>query len=203
MASLAYQPEAEAWISPQQAAEMEDRDGIKYEWMDGCIYAMAGASPIHNTIASNISGLLFNHLRGKPCQVWSSDMKVREQQSELRAYPDVVVACPPHQWDESEKSVALLNPLILMEILSPSTQSYDHSLKWEKYRRISSLQEFLLIDSDRVGVQHFRRQFPELPERNDWHLHFAEAREDVLNLSSIACHLSLQEIYERVAFASA
>ncbi len=200
MASVAYQPESEPLISPQQAAEMEARDGMKYEWVDGYAYAMAGASPTHNTISTNLVRRLANHLDSKPCQVWSSDMKVREQQSELRAYPDVVVACPPYEWDETEKPVALLNPLIVIEILSPSTQSYDHSLKWDKYRHIPALQEFILVESEKIGVQHYRRQFPEHPERNNWYLHIAETRAEILSINAIDYELSLQEIYERVAF---
>ena len=129
-------------------------------------------------------------------------MKIRVRTTGLRAFPDIVVACPPHQWDE-ETPNTLLNPLILIEILLPSTKSYDQNAKWQSYRRIPSLQEYLLIESESVGVQHYRRQFPDHPERNEWYLHIAETHEEVLNLSSIAYHLSLQEIYERVAFESA
>jgi len=111
-------------------------------------------------------------------------------------YPDVLVACPPFEWDD-ELPHTLLNPRVVIEVLSPSTERYDKAAKLEHYRNINSLTDYILVSQDKVSVQHYRRL-----ENNDWLLHIAETREEVLAIASIECSLALGEVYERIDFSA-
>jgi Uma2 family endonuclease len=182
----------DAYISNAEYLAVEERTGIRHEWFNGRVYAMAGAAPDHNTAVLNIGTSLNVQLRGRPCRPWATDQRVKIAATDLKTYPDVLVACPPHEWDE-ELPHPLLNPSVIIEV--PSTAAYDWGETFDHYRRLPSLTDYLLVWTERVHVDHYRRQ-----ENNDWLLHIAESLEETLYLEGVGCRLSLAEIYERIEF---
>ena len=139
----------------------------------------------------NIAGELRDQLRGGPCETYVGDMRVKVAASGLYTYPDVVVACDSPRFEDAVLDT-LLNPTLVVEVLSPSTEAYDRGPKFDQYRRISSLKEYVIVAQDRRWVARFTRR------RDAWLLVEHAALSDVLQLSSIACRLSLAQIYERV-----
>ncbi len=166
----------------------------KSEYRPGRMVAMTGASRQHNRIVVNLAGALWTQLRGRPCEVFVNDMRVKVPAARLYAYPDVVALCGPPQFEDAETDT-LLNPAVIVEILSPSTESYDRGKKFAAFQRLNSLQEYVLIAQDRMRVEHWRR------EDEAWtRLELGNAGA-LLALTSIDCAVPLREIYERVEFA--
>lgn len=164
---------------------------VRSELIDGRIIAMTGASRAHNLVAGNAAGALRDGLRDGPCEVYQSDMRVRVADTGLFAYPDVVVACPPITWVD-ERQDMLESPILLIEVLSPSTAAYDRGEKFMRYQRIAQLEHYLLVAQDRCRVEHFRRQ------EAGWSIQLQESLEDVLALDAIGLEISLRVLYERV-----
>jgi Uma2 family endonuclease len=205
MVALAYQPEEDRLYTVEEYLEFERNSEIKHEYINGRILpvyrdydcrAMARANRSHNTLTMNISTALNIQLRGRPCQPWAQDMRVRITEVGQYTYPDVLVACPPFEWDEVATQDTLLNPAVIIEVLSPTTEAYDRGDKFDHYRHIASLTDYVLVWQDRCHAQHFRRQ-----DNNDWLLHVVEDQEEAINIESIGCRLALAEVYERVEFA--
>ena len=143
---------------------------------------MAGASREHNLIATNVAGELRQRLRERTCEVYQGDMRVKVSPTGLYTYPDVTVVCGEPEFEDAELDT-LLNPKVLVEVLSPSTADYDRGRKFIHYRRLPSLQEFVLISQDRALVEHYQ-----------------SALDGTLVLPSIQCELPLAEIYLKVCF---
>jgi Uma2 family endonuclease len=181
-------------ISVEDYLEIERRGPVKHEYFRGEIYAMSGSSEEHNLITTNVIATLHAQLRRRPCRVYPSDMRVRVRPTGLYTYPDVTVVCGLSRFDDSHQDT-LLNPTLIVEVLSPSTAAYDRGEKAEQYRRLDSLQEYLLIAQDRVHVEHYRRQ----PD-NQWLLTETDALNDSLDLPAIECQLLLADLYEKVQF---
>lgn len=160
----------------------------------GKLRAMAGASANHATIVSNITREFGIQLRGKSCQPWSNDIRIKIPVLGNRYFPDVIVACPPHEWDE-EMPHTLLNPRVIVEVLSPSTSEIDRGEKLRAYFRLPALTDYVLVASQEMFVTHLQR-----PEGGDWKIHIADMPESELLLESIECRLTLAEIYERLEF---
>ena len=192
---VAGQP-IETYISPQEYDRIEAQNGVKYEWYDGTLSAMAGASPTHNTVAANILLSLGTQLRGRDCQPWGSDQRVWIASANAVTYPDVVVACPPHEWDDKHTH-ALRNPRAIIEVLSPSTEKYDQTDKWALYRTLPALHDYVLIATQFRQIQHYQRQ------DENWLLHIAHNDDDCVTLSSIDCRLCVSEVYERLELPDA
>jgi Uma2 family endonuclease len=182
------------YITIAEYLKIEDETGLRHEWVNGTVRAMAGAAPGHVTIVSNIVRRLGNQLEGKSCQPWSNDIRVRIPISGQRYFPDVVVACPPHEWDE-EIPHTLLNPRVVIEVLSPSTGDIDRGEKLRAYFRLPSLTDYVLVASQEMYVTHLHRECD-----GDWRIHIADQSEDFLDLKAIECRISLPEIYERLNF---
>jgi len=143
------------YISPEDYLEAEKVRPIKHEYRQGKIYAMAGASKAHVIISGNVFALLRNHLRGSGCIPYIADMKVRKETSNFFYYPDVAVSC-----DERDKNAAedfIRYPRLIVEVLSPTTAAFDRGDKFADYRTSESLQEYVLINQERVSVECFRR----------------------------------------------
>ncbi len=174
--------------------DFEQASDEKHEYYRGEIFAMAGASLNHNRIVKNAVWALENQLRGKPCEVFPSDLRLYCIAPGLYTYPDVSVVCPPVLYHR-DRHDTVTNPRLLIEVLSPSTQDYDRGQKFEFYRSIGSLQELLLVSSVRMQVLQYTRQ-------NDfqWHLSEYTAPDAVLELSSLGVSLRLNDLYERVVF---
>jgi len=175
---------------------MERKAEFKSEYYNGEMFAMAGAKEAHNLLVTNLVGLFYSQLRRGPCRVYSNDMRVSVSATGLYTCPDVAAVCGERQFLDEQRDT-LLNPSLIVEVLSPSAEAYDRGRKFEHHQSIEWFTEYLLISSDRVHVDLFRRQ----PD-GDWLLKSADRIEDVLDLQSVCCRLSLAELYEQVELAS-
>ena len=164
----------------------------KHEFLNGDVIAMAGASRQHNRIVTNLVVSLGSQLRGRPCDVYSSDMRVKILTTGLYTYPDVIAMCHDPQF-EDEALDTLLNPSVIIEVLSPSTEAYDRGIKFAHYRSIDAMQIYILIAQDKPQVEIFRRQ-----GKRDWLLSVVEGLDARVSLETIGCELALAEVYERV-----
>jgi Uma2 family endonuclease len=189
------------YITPEEYLAFDRNSPIKNEYYDGNIYpmiepirGMAGASFTHNQIFSNLFGGLHGQLKGSPCQIYGSDFRVLADRS--YTYPDLVAVCGECRFSDGQFDI-LLNPTLLVEILSPSTESWDRGGKFEHYKRLESLREYVLIAQDRMRVELFTRQ------GDEWIPTILERPDDVLQLASIGCAVPLAEIYARVEFPPA
>lgn len=195
--------QADAYYTPEQYLEMERRAAFKSEYINGKIYplgefaGMAGASPAHNIIASNLVGALWSRLRGRGRHVFGSDMRVRVSATGLRAYPDVSALCGKLDLDSQEND-SLRNPSVLVEVLSPSTEGFDRGEKFAHYRRLESLTDYVLISQDAMLVEHYVRQ----PD-DGWVLREFSRPEQSIPLASLQVELPLSEIYEQVPWPPA
>jgi Uma2 family endonuclease len=175
-------------FSPQEYLEQERRSAGKSEYIAGEIYAMSGGSPAHNLIGMNIGATLHNQLKQRPCRVYTSDQRVRVGDGYL--YPDVSVACGKPIFADKDN---LANPILLVEVLSPSSEDYDTGGKFARYRQIESLQEYLTVAQDRFHLAHYARQAD-----NRWLLtEYADAQA-VVELTGIGCVLAMADVYGKV-----
>ena len=185
---------AQTLFTPEEYITQERKAHYKSEYLNGQIFAMSGASRAHSLITSNISNRLYNQLMESDCEVHSSDMRV--QPSPIAYfYPDVVVACGEPRFADDVFDT-LLNPVVIVEVLSPSTAAYDRGEKFEHYQQLTSLEDYILVSQHRVCVEHYRRQ------GGQWERTEFLTPEDVLPLTSIGCEISLQNIYRRVTVAN-
>ena len=186
---------AQTYLTPEEYLAFERKATTKHEYLNGQIVAMSGASFAHNFLTVNIATSLNIQLMEGECRVATSDMRVKVTQIDSYFYPDVVVVCgEPRAEDDTFDT--LLNPTLIVEVLSPSTEGYDRGEKFEHYQQIASLKDYILISQDQVHVEYYYRQ------ENEWlQTEFVEL-EDVLSLLSIGCELRLSDIYRRVEIAS-
>jgi len=182
--------------TPQQYLALERRADFKSEYCNGFITAMSGASREHNLIALNLGGEIRSQLKNRPCEVYGSDMRVLVSTTGLYTYPDVVAVCGKPLFEDSEVDT-LLNPTLIVEVLSPSTESYDRGRKFGHYRRLESLREYVVVAQDQVLVERYTRQGEE------WMLTHLTDLDASLRLASIGCEVSLREIYAKVEFPGA
>lgn len=178
--------------TPAEYLSFERASSTKHELINGSILAMAGAKRRHNLVNVNISSALLQQLRGRPCEVYANDMRVRVGADFV--YPDVVVVCGTPTFIDDQVDT-LTNPTVLIEILSPSTAQYDRVTKRVLYQRLESLRDYLLIDPDTFHVEHYRRQ----PD-GTWLFYETLDPTAVIALDTIACTLTMTDIYEKVAF---
>jgi len=175
--------------------EAEQRE--RHEYLAGEVFAMTGARDAHNTIAGNVFACLRNALRGGPCRVFIADMKLRVDAADAVFYPDVLVTCDTRD-RAPESDMAKRHPSLIVEVLSASTAAYDRGLKFELYRRLDSLREYLLIEQDRRHVDLFRREAD-----GRWLLQ-SFGPDGVIELTSVGgARLDLATIYEDVTFDAA
>lgn len=172
---------------------IERKAETRSEFFAGEMFAMSGASREHNLISLNLGGELRQHLKDRPCEVYSTDMRVRVPTG-LYTYPDVVVTCGNPQFENDQVDI-LLNPIVLIEVLSESTADYDRGTKFKHYRQIPSLREYVLVDQSAAQIEQFA-----LGEDGAWKLTETKGLEAALNLDSIGCRVPLSEIYRKVTF---
>ena len=187
---------AQPLVTPAEYLALERKSREKSEYVNGRVYAMSGASRLHNLIAGNVFGELRAKLRGRPCEAYVNDMRVKVQRTGMYTYPDVVALCEEPRLEDAELDT-LLNPSVIVEVLSPSTESYDRGEKFAHYRRLDSLQEYVLVAQVTRRIEHFRR------EGDHWVLTEISDPGGELTLSSLGCALSLADIYDRVEFPAA
>lgn len=130
---------------------------VKYEYVNGEVFAMAGGTPRHSAICANVLIALGNALRGKPCRVYQSDLRVRVEATGLSTYPDVTIVCGPLEPSPKDR-VAATNPRVLVEVTSESTEAYDRGPKFQHYQSIPSLTDYVIVSADRIRIDHYRRQ---------------------------------------------
>jgi Uma2 family endonuclease len=178
-----------SYMSPLEYLEWEEQQDIKYEYINGEVFAMTGGTIPHNDIAFNLASGLRNHLKGSKCRVNIADAKVGVSDTGPFTYPDVVVSCHP----KDKKAIKFIQfPSLIVEVLSPSTEAYDRGGKFQLYRRIQTLQEYVLISADKIGLDCFR-----LNDRGLWELHpFVEG--DDVHLVSVDFTFPLSLVYEDV-----
>lgn len=183
-------------LSAEDYLTLERSSEIRHEWVNGDIFAMTGASREHNLITLNTASTLHSQLRDRPCEVYSNDMRVKIDAAGNYVYPDVVVVCDTPRF-EDEHLDTLLNPILIVEVLSESTEAYDRGGKFTGYRTIESLREYVLIAQDEARVEHYLRQAQE-----GWLLTETSGLQGSLELPSIHCRLMLADIYAKVGVES-
>ncbi len=190
MSAMSLQPSA--YLTPKEYLALERGAEYKSEYLAGAIFAMAGTSERHNLIAGNVFAELHTQLRKRPCKVYVSDVRLKVNRTGLYTYPDVMVVCGETQFADDQQDM-ILNPTVIIEVLSESTEGYDRGKKFEHYRKLDSLSEYILIAQDRYHVERYVRQ----PD-NQWLLAETDNVHDTLSLTSIACNLALADIYDKV-----
>ena len=182
-----------AFLTPGEYLEIERQAEIRIEYYQGEMVAMADANEAHSTLADNLVVAFRLKLRGGPCRSYSRDMRVQVSATGLYTYPDLVVVCGERKFLDDNRDT-LLNPTLIVEILSPTTEAYDRGKKFSLYRTLGSLQEYVLVSQDRVQVECFKRQ-----SAGQWLLTAASRPDDAVCLDSVGCTLPLADIYEDVA----
>jgi Uma2 family endonuclease len=186
------------FFTPEEYLELECKAEYKSQYFAGEIFAMAGVHPAHDKITINIIGALHSRFRGRSCDVFTADMRVRAA-DDMYTYPDVTALCgEPMFATQGNKPPSLLNPRVIFEVLSPSTEAFDRGIKFARYRRLETLTDYVLVSADRRRVEHHRLQDSGVLAYDD----YIDANE-VLRLASVGCELPLTEIYERVTFPGA
>ena len=184
------------FIAPEEYLYRERDAEFRSEYFRGEMLAMAGASANHNLMVLNAGASLREQLRKKPCRVYPSDLKLRIESTGLYTYPDLSVVCGEPQL-ESNGGDVLLNPVVLVEVLSDSTEAYDRGKKFEHYRTIPSLKHYVLIAQDRHSIDCFSRQ----PD-GSWVLTSCQALDEKVELEAIGSQLAVAEVYDKVVFPS-
>ncbi|BAC88812.1 Uma2 family endonuclease [Gloeobacter violaceus] len=183
-------------MSPAEYIEWETHQQIRHEYVNGEIFAMTGSSIAHNTIAVNVARLIGNYLEDSrsPCRVFVSDVKAQITEDGPFYYPDVMATC-----DERDRNAVytIRHPCLIVEVLSPTTEAFDRGDKFGDYRRIDTLQEYMLFDSRKLAVEHYRRE-----SERTWKL-VLYAAEDTMHLESLDCELAIARCYKDVIFEDA
>jgi Uma2 family endonuclease len=180
-------------MSVRQYLELLQKSDVRYEFWDGEVVAMAGASLRHNQITMNIGGLAWQQLRGKDCTAAQSDQLVKTTSKQRYLFPDVVIHCKKGRIEKSFVE-ALVDPVVIFEVLSPSTERIDRTEKFESYSKIESLKELVLVSQDRQIVEHFYRESAAKP----WYARHLFEEEHELELRSVGCKFKVRDIYEGV-----
>lgn len=181
-------------LTAEEYLVIERASPTKHEFYRGEMFAMAGAGTAHNQITFNLAGALHAQLASRPCVACLSDMRVKVMTSGLYTYPDVVVTCRQPQFEDKVLDT-LLNPQVIIEVLSESTEKYDRGKKFELYRELESLQEVLLIAHDHAHVDHLRRR-----DDGVWTSTSVRGLEAVVHMPTIDCRLKLADVYAKVVF---
>ena len=193
MATAAESIPVPARLTPEEYLERERAAEYKSEYAGGEIVAMSGAKEAHVLITWNTGAALHAQLRGRPCRAYVSDMRVAVATAGSYRYPDVVALCEvPRFLDERRDT--LLNPSVIVEVLSASTEKTDRIEKWAEYRRLESLQEYVLVAQDQMRVECYRRH------GDVWIFRELSEPDAVLELPSVGCAVALRDVYERVEF---
>ena len=182
--------DAAEYVSPADYLRLERQAAFKHEYFQGEIRAMAGASSAHNRICANLTGELRGQLRGKQCSAVGSDQRLQILSGSAYVYPDLTVVCGPPEFNEEKKPDTLLNPTLVVEVLSPTTSQYDRSEKFMLYRQVPSLRQYLTLDAQSVHAELHTRD-----ELGRWVLTETRDLSTELDLSSIGCQVPLAEVY--------
>lgn len=184
-----------ARLTPEDYLDFEREADARHEFLDGEIYQMAGESLSHSRVCMSLAREVGNKLKGKKCEALSPNMKVRTSTASLFSYPDLTIVCGEPRFHDAKKDV-LVNPQVIFEVLSPSTENYDRTTKFQRYRMGNeTLTDYVLVSQDKVFVEHFTKQ-----AGGDWLYRSCGEIGDVLQIETIECDLDLREIYDRIEF---
>lgn len=175
---------------------LELHTGVKHEFYHGHVYAMTGASVRHNQVVANLIGTLYPQFRNRTCNIYPNDLRIKVLATGLLTYPAVVIACDPLQFDPT-LFATLTNPVVLIEVVSPSTEDYDRGKKFLNYRTIPELQEYVLISPTEIRVEHYVRK-----ATNQWLLIEYRHLETTLELQAVGCSITLTDIYHKMPIES-
>ena len=181
-------------LTPEEYLKFERTSPERHEYADGELFAMSGASERHNQIVVNLSREISLQFKGRSCRVYTNDMRVRIAGTKRYCYPDLAALCEPVLFDDEHKDT-LINPSLILEVLSASTEAYDRGEKFEHYRLIKSLAEYVLVSQDKPHIERFARQSNE-----QWLFTSTSGLDSLVELPAIGCRLSLAEIYDKVQF---
>ena len=187
---MSAQPQS--FLTPQDYLCWERQQETRHEFLDGHVFAMTGVSRAHNVLCLNIASSLHQQLRGKPCEIYANDMRVKVSETGMYTYPDLVAVCGEPRFEDAAVDT-LLNPVLIIEVLSESTERYDRGAKFTHYRSLASLREYLLISQNEYRVERYARQ-----PGNHWLLTEYQDLGDRIDLTSLDAHLHLAEVYERL-----
>jgi Uma2 family endonuclease len=185
-------------LSEEEYLRVERAAEYKSEFWDGEMYAMAGTSRNHALISWNLGASLHAQFKGRPCFAFQNDMRVRVAESGLYTYPDVVAVCGEGRYLDDEQDT-LLNPQLIVDILSPSTAAYDHGEKFRRYRQLASLTDYLLVAQSRPLVEHWSR---DIAVPHAWAISESSQMTDRIHLASLDAELVLADIYAKVEFTT-
>jgi Uma2 family endonuclease len=188
---MSTQPQR-SFLTPEEYLAIERKAEFKSEYFNGEIFAMAGASQPHNRIVSNVISALNPQLLQRDCNIYPSDMRVKIEKINKYTYPDVVVACGKEILEDKHVDT-LLNPVLIVEILSISTEAYDRGEKFQHYQFIPSLAEYILIAQNKIRVEQYLRQTDKT-----WLYSEYQNLDEVVKLESIGCELALKDVYAKV-----
>ncbi len=179
-------------LTEKECLRLERQAETKSEYWNGQVYALAGASERHTIIVANTLTLFVMQFKGRACTAHASDLRVKVMPSGLYTYPDIVIICGRAQFEDRHRDT-LLNPSAIIEVLSPSTEAYDRGTKFEHYRALDSLSDYLLVSQESPTVEHFERQ----PD-DRWLLSTYKGTAAVAQIASIGCSLPLIDIFDKV-----
>lgn len=185
------------FLTPEQYLEIERKAETKSEYLRGVMRAMAGGTLTHSRIQNSLSREAGNALKHQPCGIFGPDLKLLVSSTGLYTYPDAMILCGPPQFAD-DRNDTVTNPVVIFEVLSPSTEAYDRGGKFSHYRALESLEEYVLISQSEARVERFRRL-----SGNRWVLSESIGIEAAMELESVPCRLALSEIYDKVEFSSA
>ncbi len=188
-------PAPKPYLTSEDYLAIERSAEGKSEYLDGEMFAMAGASEAHNLIVSNLIRSLGNRLAERPCRVYPGDLRVLVEATGLYTYPDVSVVCGEPRLVEDRHQDNLTNPQLLIEVLSPSTEAFDRGRKFEHYRAIPSLREYLLVAQEKSALELFLREGDGF-----WRFTAVQGIDSVLTLPTLGIELPLGEVYGKVTF---
>lgn len=176
----------EDYLAAERQAE------VRHEYVDGQVFGMVGASENHNIIVANLTALLVTQMKGRPCRVYANDMKVRIDMEDACKYPDITALCGDREFFDERRDV-LLNPSLVIEVLSESTEAYDRGEKFALYRRLPGLREYVLVSQERCRLELYVKQAD-----SGWLLKEYNEDDDKVALASIDCALVLRDVYDKV-----
>ncbi len=179
-------------MTPAEYLAFERASDERHEYLDGEVRLLPGSTPKHSIIEGSTSACLHAQLRSSPCLIFVVNLRLKVSDTGLYTYPDISIVCGDPQFEDGD---SLLNPTVLIEVLSPSTESYDRGKKFQQYRTLESLQEYVLIGQDSPRIERYTRQ----PD-NQWLLADAVGLDASIELVSIGCALALADVYEKVSF---
>lgn len=186
--------QAQVRLTPEQYLEIERAAEIRSEFYNGRMYAMSGGTHPQAIVIGNLARELGIALKKGPCVVTTSDMRVRVSKTDLYTYPDIVVVCYPPQYGDRRRDT-VLNPTLIVEVLSPSTEAYDRGFKFSQYRTLDSLKEYALVSQSEPRVEIFRRQ-----PTGEWLFSDSIGMESLCRFDSVDCTVAMKDIYDKVTF---